>query len=141
MPRPLIERVPRAGSPASQAAAGGVTASSEGESLQAAAAKAALIERRRSHRTRARSTIILIVDEDGRTLSRATTTFDVSASGARVGVGPKLTVGQSVKIILHDANQEFMPCRVVWVGTRPEGAREAGLEFLHDRALAPKATG
>ena len=123
------------------AAVGSVTAPFEGESLQAAAAKAAFIERRWSRRTRARSPIILIVDEDGRTVSRATTTFDVSASGARVGVSPKLTVGQSVKIILHEANQEFVPCRVVWVGGRPEGAREAGLEFLHDRAFAPKTTG
>jgi PilZ domain len=110
--------------------------------LQTAAAKAAFIERRRSRRTRARSPIILIVDEEGRTVSRATTTFDVSASGARVGVSPKLTVGQPVKIILHEANQEFVPCRVVWVGKRPEGAREAGLEFLHDgRPLTPKGKG
>ena len=109
--------------------------------MHAAAAKVALIERRRSRRTRARSPIILIVDEDGRTVSRATTTFDVSASGARVGVSPKLTVGQPVKIILHEAHQEFVPCRVVWVDARPDGAREAGLEFLQDRALAPKAKG
>ena len=74
-------------------------------------------------------------------MSRAASTFDVSDSGTRVGVSPKLTVGQSVRVILHEANQEFVPCRVVWVGTRPEGAREAGLEFLRGPALAPKAVG
>lgn len=111
-------------------------ACSEGGSLHATAAKAALIERRRSRRIRARSPIILIVDEDGKTVSRATSTSDVSDSGARVGTSPKLTAGQSVRIILHEVGQEFVPCRVVWVGARPGGEREAGLEFLHKGAAS-----
>lgn len=109
--------------------------------MPATAAKAALIERRRRHRRPAKYPIILIVDEQGRTVSRVTTTSDVSDLGARIGPGPRLTVGQSVKVILHETNGEFVPCRVAWVGARPEGAREAGLEFLQESAKGSKAKG
>jgi Tfp pilus assembly protein PilZ len=109
--------------------------------VPATAAKVALIERRRSHRRSAKYPIILIVDEQGRTVSRVASTFDLSDLGARIAGSPTLAAGQSVKVILHEANQEFVPCRVVWVNGRAEDSRQAGLEFLRDRASAPKDAG
>jgi len=109
--------------------------------LPTTAAKVALIERRRCHRRPAKYPIILIVDEQGRTVSRVARTFDVSDLGARIAGSPTLTAGQSVKVILHEAHQEFVPCRVVWVDGRAEDTREAGLEFLRENATGPKAAG
>ena len=109
--------------------------------MRATAATVALIERRRCPRRPAKYPIILIVDEQGRTVSRVASTFDVSDLGARIGSCPSLTAGQSVKVILHKTNQEFVPCRVVWVGAPAKEAREAGLEFLGDGAARPQATG
>jgi Tfp pilus assembly protein PilZ len=109
--------------------------------LRATAAKVALIERRRCNRRSAKYPIILIVDEQGRTVSRVASTFDVSDLGARIAGSPTLAAGQSVKVILHEANREFVPCRVVWVDGRSEQAREAGLEFLRENATGPNAAG
>jgi PilZ domain len=106
--------------------------------LRATAATVALIERRRCRRTPAKYPMILIIDEEGRTVSRVARTFDVSDLGARIGASTRLTVGQSVKIILHETNREFVACRVAWVGARSEGAHEAGLEFLQ-KSPTPEA--
>ena len=98
--------------------------------MKAAASMAALIERRRCPRTHSNIPILLIVENDGKMMTRAGTALDVSELGARIGTSVHLTVGQPVKLIRHEEGSDFVPCRVVWLGSQASGTRQAGIEFL-----------
>lgn len=87
-------------------------------------------DRRRWGRRPIEKRVVLLLESEGRTTCADGVTVDLSEGGARVRTGIRLTIGESIDLVVRAGADQVVRSDVAWVSRKgSEEFGEAGLHF------------